>query len=73
VPLDDQVKTEHDSPSIGILLCQTKNKMIAEYALRDMSKPIGISNYQLTEALPKEFKSSLPTIDELEAELSGHI
>jgi len=71
--LDDLVKTEHDNPSIGIVLCQTKNRLIAEYALRDMSKPIGVSNYQLTEALPKEFKSSLPTIEELEAELSGYI
>ncbi|UCH94883.1 MAG: DUF1016 family protein [Candidatus Aminicenantes bacterium] len=47
--------------------------MIAEYPLRDMSKPIGISNYQLTELLPEEFKSSLPTIEELKAELTKHL
>lgn len=71
--LDELVKTDKDNPSIGILLCQTKKKMIAEYALRDMSKPIGISNYQLTEVLPEEFKSSLPTIEELETELTEHL
>ncbi|MBL7208315.1 MAG: DUF1016 family protein, partial [Desulfobacterales bacterium] len=67
--LDDLLKTEQDNPSIGIVLCKTKNRIIAEYALRDMSKPIGVSEYKLTEAIPEELKSSLPTIEELEAEL----
>ena len=67
--LDDLVKTEQDNPSIGIILCKTKNKIVAEYAFRDMSKPIGVSEYKLTEAIPEELKSSLPTIEELEAEL----
>ncbi|MEA1946532.1 MAG: PDDEXK nuclease domain-containing protein [Thermodesulfobacteriota bacterium] len=67
--LDDLLKTEQDNPSIGIVLCKTKNRIIAEYALRDMSKPIGVSEYKLTEAIPEELRSSLPTIEELEAEL----
>ena len=67
--LDDLLKTEQDNSSIGIVLCKTKNRIIAEYALRDMSKPIGVSEYKFTEAIPEELKSSLPTIEELEAEL----
>ena len=67
--LDDLVKTEQDNPSIGIILCKTRNKIVAEYALRDMSKPIGVSEYKLTEAIPEELKSSLPTIEELETGL----
>jgi predicted nuclease of restriction endonuclease-like (RecB) superfamily len=67
--LDKLVKTEQDNPSIGIILCKTRNKIIAEYALRDMSKPIGVSEYKFTEAVPEELKSSLPTIEELETGL----
>jgi len=67
--LDDLVKTEQDNPSIGIILCKTRKKIVAEYTLRDMSKPIGVSEYKLTEAIPEELKSSLPTIEELEAGL----
>jgi len=52
-----------------LIHCKTKNRIIAEYALRDMSKPIGVSEYKFTEAIPEELKSSLPTIEELEAEL----
>ena len=69
--LDDLVKAPADNPSIGIILCAGKNKILAEYALRDMAKPIGISSYQFTRSLPKEFKPSLPTIAELEKELGG--
>ena len=67
--VDDTLKSDQDHPSIGIVLCKTKNKLIAEYALRDMNKPIGISEYKLTESLPDEFKTSLPTVEELEQEL----
>ena len=56
--------------TIGLILCQDKKKVLAEYALRGMSKPIGVSQYELTRALPDELKSSLPSIEELEAELS---
>ena len=68
--VDDLLRHEGDQPSIGLILCKTKNKIVAEYALRDTNKPIGISEFRLTEMLPEELKGSLPTIEELEAELS---
>jgi len=68
--VDDLLRTEGDAPSIGLILCQDKNRVLAEYALRDMTKPIGVSTYDLTSALPEEFQSALPTIDQLEQELS---
>ena len=69
--VDDLLRQEQDQPSIGIILCKTKNKVVAEYALRDTQKPIGVSSFQLTESLPEKLRGSLPTIEELEAELSG--
>jgi hypothetical protein len=54
-----------------MILCQTKDRILAEYALCDINKPIGISEYELTRALPENLKSSLPSIEELEAELGG--
>ena len=69
--VDDLVKHPSDNPSIGILLCKDKNKAVAEYALKDINKPIGVSAYQLTEAIPDNLKTSLPTIEELEAELEA--
>lgn len=68
--IDDLVKHPDDQPSIGLILCKSKNNVLAEYTLRDMSKPIGLAEYRLSEALPKEIKTSLPTIEELEKELS---
>lgn len=70
---DDLLKKEHDNPTIGILLCKSKNKIIAEYALKNIKAPIGISEYQLSKALPKELKTSLPTIEEIEAKLNESI
>jgi predicted nuclease of restriction endonuclease-like (RecB) superfamily len=67
--VDDILKHPNDQPSIGIILCKTRNNVIVEYALRDTNKPMGVSTYQLTESLPKQLKGSLPTIEELEAEL----
>jgi predicted nuclease of restriction endonuclease-like (RecB) superfamily len=67
---DDLLRHSDDQPSIGLILCKTENKVVAEYALRDLNKPMGVSAFQLTEALPKELKGSLPTVEELEAELS---
>jgi len=67
--VDDKLKQQQDNPSIGLVLCQTKNKIIAEYALRDINTPIGVSEYQLTQSLPDNLKSSLPSIEMLEAEL----
>lgn len=67
--VDDRLKKSTDNPSIGILLCKTKDKTLAEYALKDMSKPIGISEYKLMESLPKDLGKNLPSIEELEEEL----
>lgn len=68
--VDDQFKKEFDNPTIGILLCKSKDKVIAEYALKGMKAPMGVSEYTLSKALPKELKTSLPTVEELEAELN---
>ena len=62
--LDDLLKTGTDNPSIGIILCKTKNKIIAGYALRDIKKPIGIAEYKITTELPDEYKGKLPTAEE---------
>ncbi len=64
--VDDLLRHPDDQLSIGIILCKGKNQAIAEYALRDLNKPIGVSAYQLQDALPEQIKSSLPTIEELE-------
>ena len=62
-------KTEDDNPSIGILLCNEKNKVKAEYALKDINKPIGISEYELIKSIPENLKSNLPTVEEIENEI----
>ena len=68
--IDDKMKHPDDKPSIGLLLCKGKNKVV-EYALRDINKPIGISQYEtaIIESLPEHLKSALPTIEEIEQEL----
>lgn len=65
------LRDETDNPTIGLLLCKSKKNFTAEYALRDIRKPIGIAEYEteIIKNLPKELKSSLPTIEEIEAEL----
>jgi predicted nuclease of restriction endonuclease-like (RecB) superfamily len=68
--VDAQLRGEGDEPSIGLVLCKEKNKLIVEYALRDVKKPIGVSAYRLLEKLPARLKGSLPTVEELEAELA---
>ncbi|HUG25359.1 PDDEXK nuclease domain-containing protein [Piscinibacter sp.] len=67
--VDAQVKSAQDAPTIGLLLCKSKNKVVAEYALRDSAKPMGIAEYQLIEALPDDLQSSLPSIEQIEREL----
>lgn len=69
--IDDIVKAPEDNPSIGIILCATKDRILAEYALRDMKKPIGVAEWKtkLTRLLPTKLKKKLPTIEEIEAEL----
>ena len=69
--VDDLLRHPDDQPSIGIVLCKSKNHVIVEYALRDLNKPIGVSAYQLQSALPEQMKGNLPTIEELEAELEA--
>lgn len=66
---DNTLKGKNDAPSIGLILCKTNNKIIAEYALRDTSKPIGIAEYKIAQMLPKNLKGELPSIEELEAAL----
>lgn len=58
--------------SIGLILCKSKNKIVAEYALKNMSSPIGLVEYKITEAIPEGLKTSLPTIEELETALIEH-
>gem|GEM_PF-13407 len=61
--VDEQVKAADDAPTIGLLLCRSKNRVVAEYALRDTNKPMGVAEYQLVEALPKDLETSLPSIE----------
>jgi predicted nuclease of restriction endonuclease-like (RecB) superfamily len=69
--VDDLLRHPDDKPSIGIILCKAKNQVVAEYALRDLSKPVGVSSYitKLVESLPPALRGSLPSPQELEAEL----
>lgn len=69
--IDDILRKSDDNPTIGLIICKTKNDFLAEYALRDINKPIGISGYEteLIKKLPKELKNTLPTIEQIEAGL----
>ena len=67
--VDDLLRHPDDNPSIGIILCKSKNKVIVEYALKDTSRPIGVSAYRLTRTLPEELKATLPSVEDLEKEL----
>ncbi len=67
--VDSLLKNEDDNPTIGILLCRDKNNIEVEFALRDMKKPMGVSEFIFTEIIPENLKSSLPTIKEIENEL----
>jgi hypothetical protein len=64
--VDDLLRTDRDEPTIGLLLCKNKRGMIAEYSLRDIDKPIGVSEYKLFKSLPKEYENILPTAEDLE-------
>ncbi len=67
--VDDLLRHPDDNASIGIILCKSKNKVIVEYALKDTSRPIGVSAYRLTRTLPEELKATLPSVEDLEKEL----
>ena len=71
--VDEHMRHHSDNPTIGLILCQDKKKVVAEYTLRGMTKPIGVSEYELTRTLPEELKSALPTIEEIEAELEENL
>ncbi len=70
--VDDLLRHVDDKPSIGLLLCRSKNKLVVEYALRNFKKPIGVAEWEtkIVKKLPAEFKGSLPTVEEIEAELT---
>jgi predicted nuclease of restriction endonuclease-like (RecB) superfamily len=70
--VDATMRHESDNPSIGLILCKDRKGLIAEYALKDISKPVGVSEYQLVAAIPENLKGSLPTIEELEAEFADN-
>lgn len=67
--VDDLLKTENDGQTIGILLCKTRDKIEVEYALRDINKPIGVSEFTFTEILPEDLQKEIPTVEEFETEL----
>lgn len=69
--VDDQLRHGTDKPTIGLILCQQPNRVLAEYALRGVDKPIGVSSFELTRALPETLQSSLPSIEQIEKELEG--
>ena len=69
--VDAQVKHPDDGPTIGLLLCKSRNKVVAEYALRDTAQPLGVAEYKLLESLPAELKTNLPSIAQIERELMG--
>lgn len=69
--VDAQVKTDEDNPTIGLLLCKSKNKIVAEYALRDKAQPLGIAEYKMLEALPETLQNNLPSIEQIEKELEN--
>lgn len=71
--VNDDLRTPGDNPSIGIILCKSKNKVTVEYALRDVNKPIGIAEYELTKAIPENLRGELPSIKDLESELKKEI
>ena len=69
--IDDILKKDDDKPTIGLLLCQSKNNIIAEYSLRDISKPMGVSEYKITGSLPKDLENQLPSIEDIQKRISN--
>jgi hypothetical protein len=68
--VDDLLKKEGDNPTIGILLCKKKNKLVAEYALRNINSPISVNEFKLLDKLPKEYEDVLPTAEDIESRLN---
>jgi hypothetical protein len=69
--VDRQMKVKEDAVTIGLLLCKSKDKVVAEYALGDKSQPMGIAEYKLLESLPVPLQTQLPSIEDIERELQG--
>ena len=72
VAVNHQLKSENDGPTLGLLICKSKDNVKARYALEASSQPMGISQYDITTFVPEKFKGSLPTIEEIEAEISAN-
>lgn len=64
--VDGILKKEQDNPSIGLLLCKSKNNVVAEYSLKDISKPIGVSEYKVTSSLPDDLEKQLPSVEDIQ-------
>lgn len=73
VAVNHQIKTDEDNPTIGLLICKGMDKVEVQYALESASQPLGVSSYELSKLIPEKFKGSLPTIEEIEAEISDNI
>ena len=71
--VDDKLRGEHDNKTIGLLLCRGKDEVVAQYALSGYDQPIGISDYQLSKAIPEKLKSALPSVEEVEEELASFL
>jgi len=71
--VDSQIKESDDAPTIGLLLCRSQNRLVAEYALSGIDKPIGVAEYQLVRALPEPLDTNLPSIEDIEAELARNL
>jgi hypothetical protein len=70
---DEQIKNPNHKPTIGVLLCKTPNETVIKYALKNINSPLGVADYELTNALPKQLKGDMPSIEELELELDREI
>ena len=71
--IDEQLKASDDQPTIGLLLCKEKNRLVAEYALRGVARPMGVAEYQLLRQIPASLENTLPSIDDIEAELRADL
>ena len=71
--VDAQMRHPTDAPSLGVILCKGRDRVVVEYALRDVQKPIGVAEWEtrLVDSLPRELEGALPTVEQLEAELAG--
>ena len=71
--VDDKLRGKNDNKTIGLLLCKGKDEVVAQYALTGYDQPIGISDYQLSKAIPENLKSALPSVEEVEEELASFL